>query len=444
MAEDKNLWSNVNAFLKSFWKNIHKKYWKTIEALPAKVGSALTNLKDTIEDVPAIAAEQAITAWPRFLDVGNELIYKPLTRNIRWLVTGKTDITPNIIDRIADEARAHKEKFFQTHDFNQWANRKYWALLGQVLEASVPLPAWAKAKILKTTLKNIPKAVDVGVDVIKATSWKVDDLLTSSKALVKATDGGKTVTSIFDKAKSWFKAFLSKDRKVKKLTDSLNGIKSEFKKNVKNLSPEEQARVTQYITAKEAEIASMTKRSFFDHLANVRKQTKISKNLDKIANPEGIFKRSFKGIGKIAVIGIIGAWAYELLSDDEKAEIESQEVIDTNVPNPFVEGDETDTTLWETSKDDTAMEEKKSGEWKWETKETDSDKLPTSTTWTSWSPIVAWEVFSKDWSAVPLLLVNGTFWVKKPDWSFYTLTTWVTDWNKRHKYTMVANSPLPF
>jgi len=48
------------------------------------------------------------------------------------------------------------------------------------------------------------------------------------------------------------------------------------------------------------------------------------------------------------------------------------------------------------------------------------------------------------WDVVPLLLINGSFWVRKPDGSFYTLISWVTNANKRHKYTMIANKPLPF
>jgi hypothetical protein len=40
--------------------------------------------------------------------------------------------------------------------------------------------------------------------------------------------------------------------------------------------------------------------------------------------------------------------------------------------------------------------------------------------------------------------MNWSYVVKKPDWSYYTLETWVTNENKRHKYTLAANKPLPF
>ena len=456
---------------KSLGKKMHDYFYNLGAKSRAPIQNTLTEakkiageFKDTVSDIPAIAKTQAITAWPKILDAGNDYLYKPVTRNVKAFVTGKDTTGPNALDKVADDARAYEDNFYKNHDFNQDANHQYGKALGNALEAGATLPATAlKAPKVVAWVKTL---VTGGKTV--APTAKV--VTSTSKAVNTAMKTKEPAKSLTQQAKEALPAIINKDKQVIKQQQKIKELSKKLTKDKKKMTDEQILKVQQYIEGLKEQLKVTKKNIGIKKWLEMRKSAKLDKEIAKIANPDGKVVGWMKRLGKY---GLYAAWAgwtwvgiHAVLTKDKETKTDNSDIeSEYTVPNPFTEGES------ENQQFDTGKEEKKSASQEsadnvetnkqvsnWELPESERETVPQSasekylpntdtTTTTTSTPAASSKkeiggIYTKRWEVRKVFLINGTLQAQKKDWTFETLISDVTDSNLRHKFTMIANTPF--
>lgn len=310
------------------------------------------------------------------------------------------------------------------------------------LDVAWLVPVWKIAATwAKATVKTIAKQ-PVVKEVIEE----------AAPVLAKWSEKAK---NLIDAAKWTFTKYLGKDARVKTAKDKLSRIEKAFKKDNAKLDPTQQSRIETYIRKEKERIKSLEQNSWLKHLANERKNVKVDKELQKIANPDWFLKKTWKWL---AITAWLWVWWALLSTLDNNEDDKDNTVIpdayewltDSWISQEEIEIPNAYENIWDESNNkevatDTAKDTNSNIDTTKKEKSTSSTSTATKTsTSNASSSISAGTVYAQDGSSVPLLLMNWSYVVKKPDWSYYTLETWVTNENKRHKYTLAANKPLPF
>lgn len=316
--------------------------------------------------------------------------------------------------------------------FKEWTDAAEWALTQKEIKTNLMTPI---DEIAKKRWYDI-----VDWKLVKGTTEAIEEwtsLVTKTKEKPK---------NVIEQAKLTFNKYLSKDARIKTRKDKISKLEKAYEKDKAKFDTEQQARIEEYIAKEKEAITSLSQQSWVKHLIETRKKQKIDKNLKKIANPDWFIKKSVKWIWAVAWLWWWVALLSNILSWDEDISIEDipdayewlEETTDNvpDIPNPYTMDDE----QWQ--------EEVSNIDNQVQTTPTPKSNIDTTkkenTTPKQTTNIQAWVVYSQDWSPVPLFLMNWSYVVKQPNGWYYTLESWVTNENKRHKYTLAANKPLPF
>lgn len=318
--------------------------------------------------------------------------------------------------------------------FKEWTDLSQWALSQKEI---------AEAIANKTPIIDIAKKK--WYDIV---DWKVVKVSTEiaeewvDKWASLATKTKEKPKDVIEQAKWTFNKYLSKDARIKTRKDKLSKLEKAYEKDKAKFDPQQQERIEEYIAKQKEEIQSISEQSWIKHLIETRKKQKIDKDLNKIANPDWFIKKSAKTLWLIWWLWLWWAIVSNVLSWDEDISIEDipdayewlTESVNNveDIPNPYTMDEEKE-----------QQESKVVPVTKTTTNQIDTTKKENTSQPGGWG-ISAWVVYAQDWSPVPLLLMNGSYVVKQPNGWYYTLESWVTNENKRHKYTLAANKPLPF
>ena len=456
-----NLWTRVrNAIQNAKLVDKAKKVWWAVGSWLDAISWFEKQVKKTVSDIPAIVGTELYTRWPRTLDLVNDYVYKPVAGNVKGLFTWDGTMKDNFIDKAADSARQHKDNFYQTHDFNQKANRQYGETLWNVLVDWALL--WASSKW------QIPKKI-----LTRLGWWKVpanmrlpapQTRLPDGSVVGAATNTTKTATSspIRNNAtKVWTndsvrqriltqsQKIWSKDKKAQKILDEAKRLEQLLKKNKKTLTSDEYSRATQRLEAMRNQ-AERIKQSkwLFEYLRAMRSR-KIDKGLEKLIKPDKVPMSNWKKFWIAAWIW--GAWALWLsqLGKSNEApewELELPEGY-TWVPNMFSSsidtetGSDTNTQDWRNNA--TSGMEKNS--WNFSNTNNASSTSASTSQSSSWWSKPTWLVLhASTGERVPLIRNGDNLQVRWPNGQVYTLIDWVTDDNMQSKVRLIRNNELPF
>ena len=255
----------------------------------------------------------------------------------------------------------------------------------------------------------------------------------------------KAAETFVEKSNKAFAAFISKDKKIKKLTTEIKDLTKRFEKTKKNLTPEQIVLMEKHIAEKQWAINALVAKGKTKVAADMKKKLKLDKDIDKIVNPKDptFWKKS-----KYAAWLASTLWVWVIAADklvwDEDDETTSTVIDGPDVPTP--EGVESDTSETGDQTLDTAWEEKKSGTDIVPTDDgstiaedkdlTDSVNNEASTS-TSWGT-KAWFIMDKQGNELPLFIKGGKYIIQKLDWTTEVLATWVTNKNKEQKFAEIS------